>query len=114
MDMLSHSCITMMPSASRPKVYCEVVDASGVHMREFSQAAVAFCPASWAFNFEPWDAAVQGSVDGRRGGDRRVIRPHAFVSAFTRRLVGVLGQSVALGTQVVRLPGQHIRVNYQS
>jgi len=56
--------------------------------------------ASGALDLQPWEAAVDGLVNGGRRVDRLAIAPHPLVPAFAEKLNGLLDQRSALGTHL--------------
>jgi hypothetical protein len=74
----------------------EIVHACRRHMRQRAEIDIARRQASAALDLQPWEAAVDGLIDGRARIDWSAVAPHLFIPALTGEVVGFPDQRLAL------------------
>jgi hypothetical protein len=78
------------------------------HLRQRSEVDVARRLAPGAPDLQPWKAAINGLVDGRRRIDRLAVAPHPLVPAFAEQPICLLKHGLGLRPHLGGLRGEDV------
>ena len=87
----------------------EIVHACRRHVAQRAEIDIARRLAARALDLQPWEAAVDGLIDGRRRIDGAAIRAYPFIPALTGEVVGLPDQRLALTPPFRRPLGEYLR-----